>query len=109
MVPSPLRSWHHRQESRLALWIELAAFPKNRSELEPKAELFGRFDSRTAVLKENSTFKSRRSRAEQAAVDYDKWHATNMNEIQSRKPRVSQLELFLAFSRISLSSFGGAI
>ena len=32
-----------------------------------------------------------------------------MNEFASRKPRVSRLQLFLAFSRISLSSFGGAI
>ena len=32
-----------------------------------------------------------------------------MNELESRRPRISQLELFLAFSRISLSSFGGAI
>ena len=33
----------------------------------------------------------------------------NMKQTESQKPRVTQLELFLAFSRISLSSFGGAI
>ena len=32
-----------------------------------------------------------------------------MKQTESHKARVSQLELFLAFSRISLSSFGGAI
>ena len=32
-----------------------------------------------------------------------------MKRTESRKPKVSRLELFLAFSRISLSSFGGAI
>src|SRR5688572_21437530 len=32
-----------------------------------------------------------------------------MKQTESHTPRVSQLELFLAFSRISLSSFGGAI
>ena len=32
-----------------------------------------------------------------------------MQRTESRKPKVSRLELFLAFSRISLSSFGGAI
>lgn len=33
----------------------------------------------------------------------------NMEQTESHEPRVSQLALFLAFSRISLSSFGGAI
>ena len=32
-----------------------------------------------------------------------------MKQTESHKPRVSRFELFLAFSRISLSSFGGAI
>src|SRR5262245_13182428 len=32
-----------------------------------------------------------------------------MEEIETSKPNVSRLALFLAFSRISLSSFGGAI
>lgn len=32
-----------------------------------------------------------------------------MEQTESHEPRVSQLALFLAFSRISLSSFGGAI
>ena len=32
-----------------------------------------------------------------------------MEQTESQKPRVSRLALFLAFSRISLSSFGGAI
>ena len=32
-----------------------------------------------------------------------------MSQIESAKPRVSRLALFLSFSRISLSSFGGAI
>ncbi len=32
-----------------------------------------------------------------------------MNPAESNKPRVSKLELFLTFSRITLSSFGGAL
>jgi len=32
-----------------------------------------------------------------------------MEQTESHKPRVSRLDLFLTFSRISLSSFGGAI
>jgi len=32
-----------------------------------------------------------------------------MNQTKSSKPKVGRIELFLAFSRISLSSFGGAI
>ena len=36
-------------------------------------------------------------------------HQGTMEQTESQKPNVSRFELFLAFSRISLTSFGGAI
>ena len=47
--------------------------------------------------------------AEQPEINGTNATANIMTQFDSHKPRVSQLGLFLAFSRISLSSFGGAI
>jgi len=46
------------------------------------------------------------------SLQFNPWNASSqetMEQTESHKPRVSRLDLFLTFSRISLSSFGGAI
>src|SRR5438552_7213778 len=46
------------------------------------------------------------------SLQFNPWNASSqetMEQTESHKPRVSRRDLFLTFSRISLSSFGGAI